>query len=335
MKEIAIIGSFSNSFEKLKLLENCISECRKNDLDVLVYGRYPIPESTQKLCDYWIFDKSNPVLESRLMDFWNVSFGKKTHKLNNDYGFAAIEQIIKGLGIVKTLGYETSYWINYDLDMTGFNQFREIWLDKKNEYESLGYEFYTNYGEIKGINTTILALKVNSCYEKLKGYFTITNYYTTNKNTTNFAEHFVKNCFELSELSHCVLDSNLALPTKITTNDEGIGRKFGIIPQNFTKTKEYFDSCFVGDDMITKNKIIFISNIKQIIHELVLDIGESIFEIKNPELNEHGCIEIIFDKSVPSKLKILYINGNPINEVLDEILDESYWKFNKIESITD
>ena len=51
---------------------------------MLVYGRYPIPQSTQKLCDYWIFDKSNPVLDGRLMDFWNINNGKKTHKLNND-----------------------------------------------------------------------------------------------------------------------------------------------------------------------------------------------------------------------------------------------------------
>jgi hypothetical protein len=64
MKEIVIIGSYSNTKEKLRLLEECINESRKNDLDVLVYGRYPIPESTQKLCNYWIFDKSNDVLKT-------------------------------------------------------------------------------------------------------------------------------------------------------------------------------------------------------------------------------------------------------------------------------
>ena len=120
MKEIVIIGSYSNTKEKLQLLEECINECRKNDLDVLVYGRYPIPESTQRLCNYWIFDKSNPVLDGRLVDFWNSNYGKRTHKLTNDFGFAALEQIIKGLGIVKSFNYESAYWVNYDVDLTNF-----------------------------------------------------------------------------------------------------------------------------------------------------------------------------------------------------------------------
>ena len=333
MKEIAIVGSYSNTKEKLRLLEECINECRKNNLDVLVYGRYPIPQSTQKLCDYWIFDKSNPVLEGRLMDFWNINNGKKTHKLNNDFGFAAIEQIIKGLGIVKSFNYESAYWINYDVDMTNFKTFKEIWFEKQNDYESIGYEFYTNYGDIKGINTTILAFKINNSYEKLKGYFTITNYYKTNLNTTNFAEHFIKKCFELSELSHYVMDSSLVPQSKITTNDEGLGRRCGEIPKINNRTWGHFESCFIGTDMETDKKVIFISNIKTPIKELKFNIGETIITIDTPPLNEHKCIDIVFNDEIPTKLEVLSINGEIINEELDEVLDEDYWRFNKIESV--
>ena len=333
MKEIVIIGSYSNTKEKLRLLEECINECRKNDLDVLVYGRYPIPESTQKLCNYWIFDKSNPVLDGRLMDFWNTNYGKKTHKLNNDFGFAAIEQIIKGLGFVKSLNYESAYWVNYDVDMTNFNTFIDIWSKKKKDYNSLGYEFYTNYGEIKGINATVLAFNVNTSFEKLKGYFTITNYYKTNLNTTNFAEHFIKKCYELSELSYYILESTLTLPSKITSNDDGLGRRHGEIPKIYNKTKVYFESCFIGTDMGTDEKVIFISNIKRPIKELKFNIGENIITIDTPPLNEHKCIEIVFNDEIPTKLEVLSINGEIINEELDEVLDEDYWRFNKIESV--
>jgi hypothetical protein len=333
MREIAIVGSYSNTKEKLRLLEECINECKKNNLDVLVYGRYPIPESTQKLCDYWIFDKSNPVLEGRLMDFWNINNGKKTHKLNNDFGFAAIEQIIKSLGIVKSFNYESAYWINYDVDMTNFKTFMEIWSEKQKQYESIGYEFYTNYGDIKGINTTILAFKINSSYEKLKGYFTITNYYKTNLNTTNFAEHFIKKCFELGELSHYIMDSSLTPPSKITTNDEGLGRRCGIIPETCIKTRKYFQSCFIGEDSGTDKKVIFISNIEIPINEIKFNIGENIISIDSPPLNEHKCIEIVFNNEIPTKLEVLSINGDIINEELDEVLDEDYFRFNKIESV--
>jgi len=333
MREIAIVGSYSNTKEKLRLLEECINECKKNNLDVLVYGRYPIPESTQKLCDYWIFDKSNPVLESRLMDFWNINNGKKTHKLNYDFGFAAIEQIIKSLGIVKSFNYESAYWINYDVDMTNFKTFMEIWSEKQKQYESIVYEFYTNYGDIKGINTTILAFKINSSYEKLKGYFTITNYYKTNLNTTNFAEHFIKKCFELSELTHYVMDSSLVPPSKITTNDEGLGRRCGEIQKINNRTRDYFESCFIGTDMKTDKKVIFMSNIKTPIKEIKFNIGENIISVDTPPLDKHKCVEIVFNDEIPTKLEVLSINGEIINEEIDEVLDEDYWRFNKIESV--
>lgn len=334
MREIAIIGSFSNTQEKLTLLEECIQECKKNDLDVLVYGRYPIPKSTQELCNFYIFDKSNPVLEGRLMDFWNVSFGKKTHKLNNDYGFAAVEQIVKGLGFVNSLNYESAYWINYDVDMTDFEKFKQLWHEKRKKYNSIGYEFYTNYEQIKGINTTILAFKVQSSYEKLKGYFTITNYYKTNLNTSNFAEHFVKKCFELSELSFYIMSSQDVLPSKITNNDEVLGRRGGVIPETLVETKKYFHSCFIGTDMLTNDKVIFISDIKKPITEIVFDIGEKLLNIYHPSLDKNGCIEIILNDIIPSKLEILSINNEHVGELLDEILDKDYWRFNKIESLT-
>jgi len=333
MKEIVIIGSYSNTKEKLRLLEECIGECKKNNLDVLVYGRYPIPETTQRLCDYWIFDKSNPVLDGRLMDFWNANHGKKTHKLNNDFGFAAIEQIIKGLGIVKSFNYESAYWVNYDVDMSNFQTFIDIWSEKKKDYNSLGYEFYTNYGDIKGINATVLAFNVNTSFEKLKGYFTITNYYKTNLNTTNFAEHFIKKCFELSELSHYIMDCGLTPPSKVTSNDDGLGRRYGEIPKIYDKTRTFFETCFIGTDMDTEKKVIFISNIKRPLKEIKMNLGYGILTIDSPPLNDHKCIEIVLDNLIPTKLEVLSINGNIINEELDEIFDEDYWKFNKIESI--
>jgi len=333
MKEIVIIGSYSNTKEKLRLLEECINECRKNNLDVLVYGRYPIPESTQRLCDYWIFDKSNPVLDGRLVDFWNSNYGKRTHKLTNDFGFAALEQIIKGLGIVKSFNYESAYWVNYDVDLTNFKTFIDIWSEKKKDYNSLGYEFYTNYGDIKGINATVLAFNVNVSFEKLKGYFTITNYYETNLKTTNFAEHYLKKCFELSELTHYIMDSNLALPSKVSSIDGESGRKYGEIPKINNRTRGYFESCFIGADMETNKKVIYISNIKTSIKEIKINIGENIISVDTPPLNEHKCIEIVFNDEIPTKLEVLSINGEIINEELDEVLDEDYWRFNKIESV--
>jgi hypothetical protein len=98
VKEIVIFGSYCNTKEKLAALEKSITDAKALNLDVLVFGRYPIPEKTQKLCDYWIFDKSNPVMLDRALNHWCATHGKYISNWFYDYGYAALEQIVKTLG---------------------------------------------------------------------------------------------------------------------------------------------------------------------------------------------------------------------------------------------
>jgi len=39
----------------------------------------------------------------------------------------------------------------------------------------------------------------------------------------------------------------------------------------------------------------------------------------------------VFNEEIPTKLEVLSINGETINEEIDKVLDEDYWRFNKIE----
>ena len=97
------------------------------------------------------------------------------------------------------------------------------------------------------------------------------------------------------------------------------------------KTRKYFHSCFIGTDTNTNRKVIFISNIKTPIKEIKFNIGEIVITIDTPPLNEHKCIDIVFNDEIPTKLEVLSINGETINEEIDKVLDEDYWRFNKIE----
>ena len=132
MKEIAIFGSYCNTKEKLQALENSITHAKALGLDVLVFGRYPIPESTQRMCDYWIYDKSNPILHDRALNHWFIAEDKYLSNWFMDYGYAALEQITKCLGFANNLDYEVAYWLVYDVDLTEFQSFREVCLDKLN-----------------------------------------------------------------------------------------------------------------------------------------------------------------------------------------------------------
>jgi len=330
MKEIAIFGSYCNTKEKLQALENSITHAKALGLDVLVFGRYPIPESTQRMCDYWIYDKSNPILHDRSLNHWFVVEDKYISNWFVDYGYAALEQITKCLGFANNLDYEIAYWLVYDVDLTEFQLFREVCLDKLSFYNVVCHQFIpVSHQPPKGIDGTSIGFKIQPSYTKLKGVITQTFYRDLISRRDKFlSEDFMEECFRVSELGYHVLDYKPNLPATLTST--GV-RKHGDIPVDFPKTKQYFDHCNIGWDEDNDNVNVFFWGIKQSIEQIVFDFG-----VKHETLTfidpTHTKWEFNLDYK-PTKCKILEINGQPINEVLDPEFTDLYWNLFKIRNL--
>ena len=330
MKEIVIFGSYCNTKEKLATLEKNITDAKALGLDVLVFGRYPIPESTQRMCDYWIYDKSNPILHDRSLNHWFVVEDKYISNWFMDYGYAALEQITKCLGFANNLDYEIAYWLVYDVDLTEFQSFREVCLDKLSFYNVVCHQFIpVNHQPPKGIDGTSIGFKIQPSYTKLKGVITQTFYRDLISRRDKFlSEDFMEECFRVSELGYHVLDYKPNLPATLTST--GV-RKHGDIPVDFPKTKQYFDHCNIGWDEDNDNVNVFFWGIKQSIEQIVFDFG-----VKHETLTfidpTHTKWEFNLDYK-PTKCKILEINGQPINEVLDPEFTDLYWNLFKIRNL--
>jgi len=330
MKEIAIFGSYCNTKEKLQALENSITQAKNLGLDVLVFGRYPIPESTQQMCDYWIYDKSNPILEDRALNHWAIAEGKYLSNWFMDYGYAALEQITKCLGFVNNLDYEIAYWLVYDVDLTHFQPFREICLDKLKTYNVVCHQFIpVRHQPPKGIDGTSVGFKIQPSYTKLKGVITQTFYRDLISRRDKFlSEDFMEECFRISEMNYYILPEKPNIPATLTST--GV-RKHGDIPVDFPKTKQYFDHCNVAWDEDNNNVNVFIWGIKQTIEQIVFDFGIELETLTfiNPN---HTKWEFNLDYK-PTKCEILEINGQPINEVLDPEFTDLYWNLFKIRNL--
>lgn len=327
MKEIAIFGSYCNTKDKLNALENSIIQAKNLGLDVLVFGRYPIPESTQQMCDYWIYDKSNPVLEDRSLNHWYIHEGKYFSNWFKDYGYAALEQITKTLGFAHSLDYEIAYWLVYDVDLTHFQSFRETCLDKLSSHQIVCHKFTPiSHEPQKGIDGTSVGFKIQPSYTKLKGVITQTFYRDLISRRENFiSEDFMEECFRVSELDYHILDTPPNLPATLTSTGM---RKHGDIPVNFPKTKQYFDHCNVAWDEDNNNVNIFIWGIKQPIEQIIFDFGVEHETLTFIEPT-HTKWEFNLDYK-PIKCEIVEINGESINEVLDPELTDLYWDLFKI-----
>lgn len=325
MKEIVIFGSYCNTKEKLQALENSIKGAKNTGLDVLVFARYPIPEYLQKQCDYYIFDKSNPVLTDRSLNHYLTIHDKYISNWFQDYGYAALEQIVKTLGFAKSLNYDYAYWLVYDVDTIGLGEFRNTCKEHLNTHDVVCHMFkrHSYAKEFEGVAGTSIGFKVGVSYDKLKGVMTETFYRDVISRRPNFiAEDFTEECFKISELNYYVLDKKPNLKPTLTST--GV-RKHGDIPNEFTKTKQYFDHCNVGWDEDNNNINVFVWGLKQHIHSIIFDFGNE----KRQLLDKGSRFEFNLDKK-PLKCKIVEINGEPINETLDPEYTELYWKLFKI-----
>jgi len=330
VKEIVIFGSYCNTKEKLATLEKSITDAKALGLDVLVFGRYPIPESTQKMCDYWIYDKSNPVLEDRNLEHWLLYAGKRISNWFPDYGFAALEQISKCLGFANNLEYDIAYWLVYDVDLTHFSEFRSLCQEKLQTYDAVCHPFYpVEYGNAKGISGTSVGFKIRESYNRLKSTITKTFYLDLISRRDQFiSEDFMEECFRVSELNYYLMPEKPNLPATLTST--GV-RKHGDVPKEFIKCRKYFRNCFIGIDTDKNCQVIYIFNIEESIHNIQLEVNNYIIFDENPKINEFGGIEIIVADA--EYLKIVSINNEPVDEILDSELTELYWKLNKIRNL--
>ena len=146
MKKVVLIGSYCDTPYKLELLIDLINKIKDRGFDIIVYGKHPIPEHVQNMCDYWIYDKSNPLIDNRTLNVWELRYGKKFSRLINfDWGFAAIDQLIKSLGFAKSLHYDIAYWLNYDTNLENFDVFDNQCDELLPNYSSVLYSWGTSY----------------------------------------------------------------------------------------------------------------------------------------------------------------------------------------------
>lgn len=145
MRKCFLITAYCETEEKEKSLKDTVSKIH-GKYDILLISHYPVDIEIQKLCNYVIYDYSNPVLSykegRRAIISWRKLNHYKLNCLTNDYGFAALQQIKRGLLFLLSIGYDIGIVINYDTKiLEGFLEEMEEHLD---EFDGIFLNFGVN-----------------------------------------------------------------------------------------------------------------------------------------------------------------------------------------------
>jgi len=139
MKKIALITSFCNTKEKLKVLYDNIKTIKNLGLDVMVFSHFHLPKNINSLIDYTLISKENPIitwpekgiLQWQLIPYNNFSIHMSI--ANSDYGYAVLNQIKRMASLALSMDYNSFFIVDYDLNITDY--VKSIFLDnKKNSF---------------------------------------------------------------------------------------------------------------------------------------------------------------------------------------------------------
>lgn len=114
-KNIVLIQSHCNTQEKINVLLENLSKLRNYNLDLLLYSHITLPQEVIDKVDYFVFDKSNPIMwEERRHYYWRVTDKYKLESTVPDYGWTVFNQMLGSFQLIKNKNYENIVVFCYD-----------------------------------------------------------------------------------------------------------------------------------------------------------------------------------------------------------------------------
>lgn len=125
MKKIALISTFCDNSEKVKVLKETIIILKNKGMDVMCISPnfINLPKEIVELSDFIFYTKENPISNwpDRCNVMWRTIFTDKgevkIHHFYPDYGWASLYQFKKLSEIALTFDYNMYCWFIYDSDI--------------------------------------------------------------------------------------------------------------------------------------------------------------------------------------------------------------------------
>lgn len=273
-QEAIIIGTYPNTSKRTQLTIDCIRSLKPLNRKIILVSHYPVSEEIQKMVDYYLFDKENPLTHhSYYTKFYNIT--NQYHAEININGlkdtnqsFTVYTNLVNAMYFAKQLGFKSAFYITYDVvvhknDLPEIvNSFRTIISGKGAYLATLN----TPFG--KGIQTTAMTFDTEFFCEKFKQIKQASEYNEWCKNigAENFLEDFLIKVLDGWESNTYTLITN-DKETFLTNSGLGVSSNseyYSILPIRGEENKFMFyfytyniDNRVVGVTVKTKHETSF------------------------------------------------------------------------------
>ena len=154
---IFVIDSWPDDDSKENDLINLIKQLKAYNIEILLTGHYAIKPEIQKMVDYYIYDKNNPVLFYDEFRDYGVNSARWTNiddvTVNNYYpyhhDYAIWETMRNAFNFCNYLGKKYIHFMEYD-NLPDKIQYKQAFLERIKDFDAILYEYDEN--SIQGLS---------------------------------------------------------------------------------------------------------------------------------------------------------------------------------------
>jgi len=170
-RELIIVGTWPNLESRVQLTKDTINSLKPLGRKIMLLSHYPVDEDIQKMVDYYIYDKHNPLTHHsyytrfyRYTNDFHAEININGLK-NSNQSLTVLTNLFNGAKAAKSLGYEAFFYTTYDVvldarDIPVIEKALDIG-DKTNPYLYKAYLGSLNTPFGKGIQTNGMAFEVD------------------------------------------------------------------------------------------------------------------------------------------------------------------------------
>ena len=120
-EELIVIGAYPNTDKRAKLTRECIESLRPAGRKIMLVSHYPIDQELQKMVDYYVYDKHNPLTtHSYYTLFYNRHHDYEAeiniNQLHNgNQSLAVLTNVFNGFKHAKQHGFKRLFYVTFDV----------------------------------------------------------------------------------------------------------------------------------------------------------------------------------------------------------------------------
>lgn len=145
MKDIVMIGDYSNTPEKKELLLDLVDFFKKNNKEVMITSHVVPEQIVMRKCDYFIYDKENKILTEKKHIGYSlfrsdlIDLHSKLPARQNTF-LAVMKLMFNGFALAKNLKYDVVHYVEYDSKINDISEFdKNLYIMRNSNYGGVGY----------------------------------------------------------------------------------------------------------------------------------------------------------------------------------------------------